>query len=137
MGPRYFFPARGSSLSVGFVSSTNGGSSWSATTVLASGMPTTWVASTSQGRMVGDYISTSFGSDNLAHGVFATATAPTSGTSCGSTDNCDEPMDTFVSGLLGGSRSGAADKVLFSGNGGADAASLWNIVNNEGIRHRD
>jgi hypothetical protein len=133
----YFFPARSSSLSVGFVSSTNGGSTWSKATVLASGMPTTWAANTSQGRMVGDYISTSFGSDSLAHGVFATATAPTSGTSCGSTDNCREPMGTFVSGLLGGSQSAANDAVVFSGNGGADAASFWKIVDNEGIRHRD
>jgi hypothetical protein len=133
----YFFPKGSSSLSVGFVSSSNGGSTWSNTTTLLSGMPTTWAANTSQGRMVGDYISTSFGSDNLAHGVFATMTAPTSGTSCGSTDNCREPMDTFVSGLLGGSQSGAADPVQFSGNGGASAADYWHLVNNEGIRHRD
>jgi hypothetical protein len=46
-------------------------------------MASTWAATTSQGRMVGDYISTSYGSDNLAHGVFATASAPTAGTSCG------------------------------------------------------
>ncbi|HLX33741.1 MAG TPA: sialidase family protein [Candidatus Limnocylindrales bacterium] len=133
----YFFPNHSTSLSVGFVSSTNGGSTWSNPTTVASGMPTTWVASTSQGRMVGDYISTSFGSDNLAHGVFATATAPTSGTSCSNTDNCREPMDTFTSGLLGGSNSAVGDKVLFSGNGGAAAASLWNLVDNNGIRHRD
>ena len=132
----YFFPNHSTSLSVGFVSSADGGSTWSTTTTLASAMPTTWVANTSQGRMVGDYISTSFGSDNLAHGVFATATAPTSGTSC-SADACREPMDTFVSGLLGGSSSSAGDRVLFSGNGGADAASFWKLVDNNGIHHRD
>ena len=94
---------------------------------------------TSQGRMVGDYISTSYGSDNLAHGVFATASAPTSGTSCSSVlDNCLEPTSTFVSGLAaGGSASSANDQVLFSGNGGADAASFWNLVDNNGIKHRD
>jgi hypothetical protein len=133
----YFFPKGSSSLSVGFVSSTNGGGTWSNPVTVASGMPTTWVALTSQGRMVGDYISTSFGSDGLAHGIFATATAPTSGTSCAGTDNCAEPMDTFTSGLLGGSLSAAADKVLFTGVGGAGAASFWNIVDNEGIKHRD
>jgi hypothetical protein len=133
----YYFPKGSSSLSVGFVSSTDGGAHWSAATSLASGMPTTWAANTSQGRMVGDYISTSFGSDNLAHGVFATLSAPTSGTSCAGTDNCREPMSTFVSGLLGGSLSGAADKVLFTGSGGAGAASLWNIVDNNGSKHRD
>lgn len=78
----YFYPKGTSQLSVGFVSSTNAGSTWSAPQTIASGMPSTWVATTSQGRMVGDYISTSFGSDNLAHGVFSTASAPTSGTSC-------------------------------------------------------
>jgi hypothetical protein len=89
--------------------------------------------------MVGDYISTSYGSDNLAHGVFATASAPTSGTSCSSVlDNCREPMDTFVSGLgAGGAVSGAASPVLFSGNGGANANSLWHVVDNNGAKHRD
>src|SRR6185437_11176903 len=91
----YFYPSGSTSLSVGFVSSTNAGSTWSTAQTLASGMPSTWVATTSQGRMVGDYISTSYGSDNLAHGVFATASAPTTGasTSCTTTalDNCNEP----------------------------------------------
>jgi hypothetical protein len=132
----YYFPKRSTSLSVGFISSNNAGSTWSSATTLASAMPTSWVANTSQGRMVGDYISTSFGTDDLAHGVFATASAPVSGTSC-SGDACREPMDTFVSGLLGGSQSSANDKVRFSGNGGADAASLWNLVDNNGIHHRD
>ena len=101
-------------------------------------MPSTWVATTSQGRMVGDYISTSYGSDNLAHGVFATASAPTSGTSCSSVlDNCNEPTSTFTTGLsAGGSFSSANDPVLFSGNGGVDANSLWNVVDNNGIKHR-
>jgi hypothetical protein len=102
-------------------------------------MPSTWAATTSQGRMVGDYISTSYGSDNLAHGVFATASAPTSGTSCSSVlDNCREPISTFLSGLAaGGSASGADSRVVFSGNGGADANNLWNVVDNNGSQHRD
>jgi len=135
----YFYPKGSTSLSVGFISSTNGGNSWSAPQTLANGMPSTWVANTSQGRMVGDYISTSYGSDNLAHGVFATASAPTSGTTCGSVlDNCNEPMSTFVSGLsAGGSASSASDQVLFTGNGGANAASLWKVVDNNGSKHRD
>jgi len=32
-------------------------------------MTSTWAANTSQGRMVGDHISTSHGSDHLADGV--------------------------------------------------------------------
>jgi hypothetical protein len=135
----YFYPSGSTQLSVGFISSTNAGSTWSAPQTVASGMPTTWTATTSQGRMVGDYISTSYGSDNLAHGVFATASAPTSGTSCSSVlDNCREPMSTFVSGLgAGGSASGAGSAVVFSGKGGAGANSLWNIVDNNGSKHRD
>jgi hypothetical protein len=135
----YFYPVNSTQLSVGFISSTNAGSTWSAPQTLASGMPSTWTATTSQGRMVGDYISTSYGSDNLAHGVFATASAPTAGTSCSSVlDNCREPMATFVSGLgAGGAVSGAASDVLFTGNGGANANSLWNIVDNNGAKHRD
>ena len=89
--------------------------------------------------MVGDYISSSYGSDNLAHGVFATATAPTSGTSCSSVpDNCNEPIDTFASGLaLSGTVSGANDPVLFGGQGNGNGASLWNVVDNNGSKHRD
>lgn len=139
----YFYPvsACGTScvLDVGFISSTNGGSTWSAATQLAGPFNVTWVSTTSQGRMVGDYISTSYGSDNLAHSVFMTATAPTSGTSCSSVlDNCNEPADTPATGLaLAGTASGANDPVLFAGNGGGNAASLWNVVNNNGIKHRD
>ena len=135
----YFYPSGSTQLGVGFISSTNAGSTWSASQTLASGMPSTWASTTSQGRMVGDYISTSYGSDNLAHGVFATASAPTSGTSCSSVlDNCREPMDTFVTGLAaGGSVSGAESPVLFSGNGGTNANSLWNVVDNNGSKHRD
>jgi hypothetical protein len=119
------------------------GTSWSSITrvpmTVASGVASTWTATTSQGRMVGDYISTSYGSDNLAHGIFATASAPTSGTSCSSVvDNCVEPTSTFASGLAaGGTVSGAESPVLFSGNGGANANNLWNIVDNNGAKHRD
>jgi hypothetical protein len=133
----YFYPSGSTQLGVGFISSTNAGSTWSAPQAVASGMPSTWTATTSQGRMVGDYISTSFGSDNLAHGIFATASAPTSGTSCSSVlDNCNEPMATFTTGLgAGGTASGAGSPVLFSGtNNGAQ--SLWKVVNNNGSKHR-
>ncbi len=89
--------------------------------------------------MVGDYISTSFGSDNLAHGIFGAANAPTTGSSCTTSalDNCSAPTETFTPGLASGSLSSAGDPVLFTGNGGADAASLWNVVDNNGRKHRD
>ena len=134
----YFYPSGTAQLSVGFISSTNAGSTWSAPQTIASGMSTGWTATTTQGRMVGDYISTSYGSDNLAHGVFATASAPTSGTNCSDVpDNCVEPMDTFSTGLAVGSASSAGDPVLFGGNGGGNASSLWKVVDNNGSKHRD
>jgi hypothetical protein len=36
-----------------------------------------------------------------------------------------------------GALSGATDPVLFQGNGGTNAQKFWNLVDNEGIRHRD
>jgi hypothetical protein len=40
-------------------------------------MTLSWIANTDQGRMVGDYMSTSFTGDGKAHPVFAAAKAPT------------------------------------------------------------
>jgi len=134
----YFYPSGSTQLAVGFISSTTAGSTWSGPQTVISGMPSTWVATTSQGRMVGDYISTSYGSDNLAHGVFATASAPTTGSSCSAVlDNCREPTASFASGLAAGGAVSDASPVLFSGNGGANANSLWNVVDNNGSKHRD
>ena len=143
IGLTYYFYNQGSTaLNVGFISSSNGGSTWGAPTTVtdASNSATSvWAATTSQGRMVGDYISTSFGSDNLAHGVFATVTAATSGTGCstGALDNCIEPIATFASGLAAGSLSSANDQIIFSGNGGDKAQDFWHLVDNNGIKHRD
>jgi hypothetical protein len=47
-------------LDIGFVSSLDGGASWSPPLQLAGPMSLDWLASTTQGPMVGDYISTSF-----------------------------------------------------------------------------
>ena len=135
----YFYPKGSTQLGVGFLSSANAGSTWTSPQIIVTGMSSTWAATTSQGRMVGDYISSSYGSDNLARGIFGAANAPTSGTACTTSalDNCAAPIDTFTPGLASGSLSGSADPVLFTGNGGASAASFWNIVDNEGIKHRD
>jgi hypothetical protein len=136
----YFYPSGSTTLSVGFISSANAGSTWSTPQTIASGMSSAWAATTSQGRMVGDYISTSYGSDNLAHGIFGAANTPTTGaaTSCSSTlDNCRGPIDTFTPGVASGAASGLTEPVLFAGNGGTNAASLWNVVDNNGINHRN
>jgi hypothetical protein len=80
----YSYPQAGCSpttcrLDVGFVSSTDAGATWSAARRLnQQSMQLGWLADTSQGRMVGDYISTSF-SNGKAVGVFALATAPDPG----------------------------------------------------------
>jgi hypothetical protein len=81
----YFYPNRGCSaatcqLDVGFISSTNGGSTWSTATQLAGPMTLSWIANTSQGRMVGDYISTSVRNGANAYPTVAVASAPTGGT---------------------------------------------------------
>jgi len=76
----YFYPNAKCSvatcqLKVGFVSSHDGGTNWSAPQTLAGPMSLSWIASTTQGPMVGDYISTSFTTDGLAHPLFVTAAA--------------------------------------------------------------
>src|SRR4051794_5740012 len=135
----YFYPSGSTQLGVGFISSTNGGSGWSASTTVATGMSSTWAATTSQGRMVGDYISTSYGSDGFAHGVFGAALPPTSGTACTTSalDNCNAPIQTLSNAPAAGAASGAQDPVLFQGNGGTGAQNLWNVVDNNGSKHRD
>jgi hypothetical protein len=82
----YFYPntsctAATCQLDVGYISSTNGGSTWNAATQLAGPMTLSWLANTSQGRMVGDYISTSVfsGSGGRAYPVIAVANAPSGG----------------------------------------------------------
>jgi hypothetical protein len=85
-------------------------------------MTMSWIPDTSQGRMVGDYISTSFGSDGLAHPAFAVANAPTAGGSdCATaTPNCDQALYSPSTGLAAaGGTVVANDPVLFTGSVGA------------------
>ena len=72
--------ARGTcTLEMGFTSSPDGGKTWTAAQRLdAQPMQMSWIAKTSQGRMVGDYFSTSFAGGRVVP-VFALATAPSSG----------------------------------------------------------
>jgi hypothetical protein len=102
----YYYPVSNCSqstcrLDVGFVGSSDGGAAWSAPSMLAGPMNIPWLANTSQGPMVGDYISTSF-SNGLAHGVFAVATAPSGGV-------FDEAMYTNQTGLKSLTTVAAAD----------------------------
>jgi hypothetical protein len=96
----YYYPvanctAATCQLRVGSISSTNGGSTWSAFTEVAGPMTLSWLPNTSQGRMVGDYISTSFNASGTAHAAFAVANAPTGGPDCATrTPNCDQATYT-------------------------------------------
>src|SRR5207244_19282 len=113
----YFYPSRTCSrgtcaLDVGFISSTTGGAGWSPASQLAGPMSLNWLPSTTQGRMVGDYISSSF-ANGLAHGLFAVATAPTGGNDCATaTPHCHEALTTNAAGLshLGGPLTSSDDR---------------------------
>jgi hypothetical protein len=101
----YYYPVSSCSsstcqLDLGYSSSTDGGSHWTSTTNITGPMTLSWLANTTQGRMVGDYISSSFNGSNVAFPVFAVATAPSGGTSCGSSGvTCHEAMYTVSIGL--------------------------------------
>jgi hypothetical protein len=83
LGLTYYFyrtSACGSScqLEVGYIQSNNGGSTWSAHTDVAGPFSISLTPNTTQGRMVGDYISTSW-IGGKAIGAFAVAQAPSGG----------------------------------------------------------
>jgi hypothetical protein len=101
-------------LFVVFISSTDGGTTWSPITKVSGSMTLSWLPQTSQGRMVGDYISTSFNSAGKAFGAFAVASVPSAGgTDCQTaTPNCVQPTFVPTGGLAakGGNVSSAGDK---------------------------
>ncbi|MGB8701076.1 MAG: sialidase family protein [Thermosynechococcaceae cyanobacterium] len=92
----YYYPVANCTtnckLNVGAISSTDGGTTWSKPTQLAGPMELSWLADTSLGRMVGDYISGSF-VDGTVRSVFAVANAPKGGV-------FDEAMYTTATGLV-------------------------------------
>jgi len=104
-------------LDVGYSSSTNGGSTWSARSQLAGPITLSWLANTTQGRMVGDYISASFAA-GTAFPVFMVATAPT-----GSTFH--EAAFTVTPGLTsrGGRNTSEGGSVLTTSSSSAPAAT--------------
>jgi hypothetical protein len=80
----YYYPVSGCNsgtcqLTLGFLSSVDGGATWTPPTQVTDHMSLSWIASTNQGRMVGDYMSTSFTGDGKAHPVFAIAKPLTGG----------------------------------------------------------
>jgi len=108
----YFYPVSNCSsssckLAVGFISSQDGGTTWSAAQKIAGPMKLSWLASTSQGVMVGDYISTSY-VNGKGFGVFAKALQPSS--------KFDQAMYTpalgFMHEVSGPTFSSAGDKPI-------------------------
>jgi hypothetical protein len=66
-------------LGVGYISSHNGGSTWSHPKALTGVMRLKWLPNSQNGLMVGDYIATVF-NNGVPHGVFAIAAAKSGGT---------------------------------------------------------
>jgi hypothetical protein len=92
-----------------FISSVNGGRSWSSPATLAGPMTMAWLPLTTQGFMVGDYFRTAIPpGGNTAYPIFMISKAPTTGTSC--TDrttnpptpgqHCDQATYTTPEGLM-------------------------------------
>jgi sucrose-6-phosphate hydrolase SacC (GH32 family) len=112
-------------LDVGYISSSNGGSTWTAQTQLRGPMSIDWLPNTTQGRMVGDYMSSSFDANHLAHPVFAEAYAPPTGDCVTSTPSCNEPIETPTTGLTAAAGANVAnDPVLFTAKTNRGAAAF-------------
>src|SRR6266566_4036223 len=104
-------------LDVGFSTSADGGATWSSNSQLAGPMSLTWLPNTTQGFMVGDYISTSF-VGSPAFPAFAVASAPTGST-------FDEAIFTVKGGLsVGGSANPASDQTPSGSNDTLTSSSL-------------
>ncbi len=127
----YFYPnanctASTCQLDVGFSTSADGGASWTSNTQIAGPMSLSWLPSTTQGVMVGDYISTSF-VGGPAFPAFAVASAPTPpATTCaGSATACNEAIFTVQGGLsVGGSTNQASDQTNAGSNDTLTGSSL-------------
>ncbi len=110
----YFYPNANCTtstcqLNVGFSTSANGGVTWSPNAQIAGPMSLTSLPNTTQGFMVGDYMSTSF-VGSPAFPAFAVASAPTGST-------FDEAIFTVKGGLsVGGSANPASDQTNAGSN---------------------
>jgi hypothetical protein len=104
-------------IQVGFVSSLDNGQTWSDPQLLSDPMQLGWLAPTTQGAMVGDYISTSFlaGQQRVVN-AFAIGFEPTS-------DGLfDEPTFAALEKVRGGSNAADHSQVYFN----TDAVELLN-----------
>jgi hypothetical protein len=95
----YYFPVSNCTnatceLTFGFVSSLDAGATWTTGRAVTGPMRVTWIANTNQGRMVGDYTSTSFTADGKAHPVFSWAKPLDANASCSHTTACRQRLST-------------------------------------------
>ncbi|MBW8804709.1 MAG: hypothetical protein JF587_12770 [Catenulisporales bacterium] len=104
---------------VGFISSANGGSTWSAAQTVAGPMTMAQIANTSQGRMVGDYISCSV-VNGKSEAVFAVGKASTNGQAF------NEAMYSVAGGLAlrAGTTASSTGPVFGRANGDPGARGL-------------
>ena len=129
----YFYPkanctAATCDLEVGFSTSSDGGATWTSNTHIteAGSMKLSWLPNTTQGRMVGDYISTSF-VGSTAFPAFAVASAPTgSDSDCfTAAPKCNQPTFTVSGGLsVGVSANLATDQTNAGSNDTLTSSSL-------------
>jgi hypothetical protein len=129
----YFYPQASCNtgtckLQIGYVSSTDGGTTWTAPTVIGQPMRVTWLPFTTLGYMVGDYISTSFGSNGKAYPALAQAKV-TSNCTTNQVGSCHEFMITARAGLSVGPGTvpvNPHDRVVFQPTSGAiRIPTLW------------
>jgi hypothetical protein len=125
----YFYPQTNCTfadcaLEVGFVSSQDGGGTWSEAQILAGPMSLSWLPTTGGGYMVGDYLSVSYAHGN-PFSVFAVADA-----NSGST--FDEPMFTTTQPLA--PLTGAA---YFSSQGEAPVPNAKSERRREKVEHEE
>jgi hypothetical protein len=125
----YFYPvanctASTCQLDVGTSTSGDGGATWTSNAQAAGPMTLSWLPNTTQGRMVGDYISTSF-VGTPAFPAFAVAKAPTSGGSdCQTaTPNCNEATFTIGGGVSVAGAARVTSDTAVEGVSGTSASS--------------
>jgi hypothetical protein len=123
----YYYPVAscGSScrLTIGYVQSTDGGSTWTAPVQLQGPMRLTWLPLTNQGYMVGDYMSTSF-VNGRAYPVLETARKGTC--QLGQITSCKEMSAIPVGGLApaDGTIPVGHDRVVYTGPSQAPSTGL-------------
>jgi hypothetical protein len=112
----YYYPqanctAATCALYLGFISSLDGGNTWSTATPIAGPMSLSWLPSTFSGQMVADYVATSF-AGGKAYGMFAAAKAKSGST-------FDEAIYTTQAGLdvaaARGRNSSAGERAVATG----------------------